>query len=327
MLTQSSFIPTSDAAHMSTGDWISSENGATVTSLAIKQIVREITRDPSHTFGLTIGKGANFSTNTPSGGSTSIASNAECRTAIYSTPFFESTHGYATTTVSGNDNVVPTLNVYLTYDPRFSTTLMGDITFTLREFNSSNVEVGTVDVTISISTILTEFKDQTYELVAMKNGFDNHVYSRKLILPASMRRRSLYLSDIEWEPLSVQGSLDTNGTAFNFGFTTVENAVNSRASLGETTFALSVQPTEDLSNTLTTTLGWYRMDVDNLDIRTQSAVSGDSRQPYSVDPADGTTGRKIHYNDNDGKGLQIGVLDGRSSAGFDMSLYSNGDQE
>ncbi len=327
MLTQSSFIPTSDAAHMSTGDWISSENGATVATSAIKQIVREITSDPSHTFGLTIGKGANFSSSTPSGGSTSIASNAECRTAIYSTPFFESTHGYATTTVSGSENVVPTLNVYLTYDPRFSTTLMGDITFTLREFNSSHVEVGTVDVTISISTILTEFKDQTYELVAMKNGFDNHVYSRKLILPASMRRRSLYLSDIEWEPLSVQTSLDTNGTTENFGFTTVASATSNRANLGENTFALSVRPTEDLSNTLTTTLGWYRMDVDDLDVRTMSAVSGDSRQPYSVEPAAQTTGRKIHYDANGGKGLQIGILDGRSSAGFDMSLYYNGDQE
>lgn len=339
-LVGGAFIPNGDitlnngVSDASDGVWIPASNDDTLTAVEKTEMVRAITGDASHKFGLAIGKGGLF-TNTPPtlAGGSSITSNPNCRTAISSGTYFEVINGYATTTVAGTDgvhNVVPTLNVYLTYDGRFTTTLMGDVTFTLRELNSNGVEVGTIDVTISISTILTEFKDQKYELVAMKNGFDNHVYSRKMILPASMRRRSLYLTDLEWEPLYARtqaGAADTNGTADLFGLTTAQNAIEHRANLGQNTFGIVVRPTEDLSNTTTTTLGWYRMmDGDSLDLRKEYG-NGTDRVSYSRNPADQTTGRKIHYTDNGGKGKMIGILDGRSSAAIDMSLYYNGDQK
>lgn len=339
-LVGGAFIPNGDitlnngVSDASDGVWIPASNGNTLTDVEKTEMVRAITGDASHKFGLAIGKGGLF-TNTPPtlADESSITSNPNCRTAISSGTYFEVINGYATTTVAGTDgvhNVVPTLNVYLTYDGRFTTTLMGDVTFTLRELNSNGVEVGTIDVTISISTILTEFKDQKYELVAMKNGFDNHVYSRKMILPASMRRRSLYLTDLEWEPLYARtqaGAADTNGTDNNFGLTTAQHAIQNRSNLDQYTFGIVVRPTEDLSNTTTTTLGWYRMmDGDSLDLRKEYG-NGTDRVSYSRNPADQTTGRKIHYTDNDGKGKMIGILDGRSSAAIDMSLYYNGDNK
>lgn len=342
------------------GKWISSST-STEDNPGYKTHVRTIMNDPSHTFGLAIGNGGSFGTacaTTVADGTeiNGIRCNGDCQTAINGNSWFDGTNGYATTQVTGSDNVVPKLNVYLTYDPHFSTTLMGDVKFTLTEMKpvrdangiiTGYVEEGTVEVTVSISTILTELKDQHYKLVAMKNGFGSHTYSRKLILPATMVRRSLYLTGVEWQPVTSTDEYGGCGSAALFALTDTLTARNHRDYLDQNTFGLKVEPTEDLSASLTTTLGWYSMsenfanglDVSSLSTNVYETTGNNvSRKVYSADQtmvveenceANCTTYHRIINLKTTANpyGLPVGVLDGRSSAGLDFSLFFNGDQK
>ena len=344
-------------ASFANGKWIKASD-ATEANISdadnvVSEAIRLITQNPSTTFGLAIAKAPDnsaFSTTSPSTIGTQIRSNMDCRTAINGNSWFDGSSGYATTTVDGSSNVIPKLNVYLTYDPSFSRTLMGDVTFTLHEMrldaSGNRVEEGSVEVTVSISTILTAFEDQEYTLQAMKNNLGIHEYSHKLILPAAMESRSLRLTAIEWDTVNATGTGITTdiGTRANFALTDITTATQHKTLLDNNTFALTMMPTEDLSATLTTSLGWQEMDEvyrNGKDISTFAAVN-DAYQSITDDDYTfrryvWSTGGAYHVTTNpnpqrlislknDGnsqKGQFIGILDGRSSAAIDFTLFFN----
>lgn len=368
VLVDAAFIPDDFTASTLSGSWMAAATATALNPVApenatpeqiaaaesarqtINAVVNQITQHPSNTFGLALARGESFDATCASGTGSGrpIRCNPNCQTAINGNAYFDGSNGYATTLVdpTGATNVKPSLNLYLTYAKDFTTTLMGDVKFTLTEKDASNNVVGYVEVTISLSTILQEFKDQKYDLVAMKNKFDRHTYSRKLILPASMQKRSLYLTGIEWEPV-FEHSTDSIGTPANFALTDTATAAASatRATLGDNTFGLRIMPTEDLSASLTTTLGWYSMAQDyasGLDvsskstyvhtIATDNAGSTATRRVYSSNPAaEVINGAETTYHriidlknsGNSDKGEMVGVLDGRSSAAVDFTLYYN----
>ena len=275
--------------------WLT-HNRQTVQNSAMQKLVS----DPSHNFGLLITAGSDaFSGQCHSG------TNCNTTAAIYSNSYFTGTNGYITDSITGTSNVVPSLDVFLTYNPDFTTTLLGDVSFTLTEWDENGIEVGTIDVLISISTVIKEFQKQEVTVVAIHNEFDNHEYLRKVVLPASLVRRNLYLTSIQWEPTT------NNAELFNL------QSVEAGRPTDNKHFALKVSPTEDLSASLTTTLGWHEINTQSIDLYQQA--TGD------------TSGSEHNYfsnlkGGNLPKGLYIGVLDGRSSAGMEVALSYNGDE-
>lgn len=297
-----------------TGVWYNAGEGHIITDPT--NVVNSITSDPAHTFGLLITQGENFGPNC-----SSQHTNCNTTVAISSSTWFDEHSSFYTHQVATEANsAIPTIDIYLTYDPTFPSTLMGDVSFTLREYTDNDTPAEDIEVTISISTIITAFKDQTYDLVAMQNGFDNHVYSRKLILPASMHRRSLYLSGYTWQPLDNNGSYDDGLRPSIGNFYLMSNRTD-HDQLNENQFAITVEPTEDLSSTMTTTLGWYTIDANTIDVYSLGYPNGSNGQSMSPTMTDNNTA-SLKTSDQP-KGLPIGVLDGRSSAAIDISLIFN----
>ena len=347
-LVDAAFIPAGTFSSSTSGDWIDASTALTASSEKIGNAYNSIHNSPSNTFGLAIAKAPDGSSFGETPNTTNdIRSNTNCQTAIDGNAYFDGANGYATTSVETNvdgaNNIVPKLAVYLTYDRGFDHTLMGDVKFTLHEMQGTT-EVGTVDVTISISTLLTSFEDQEYTLTAMKNYYDIHTYSRKLILPASMERRSLYLTDVQWEPVPENSSNSSwIGTAGNFALTDTATAAINRTNLSNNTFAVRMMPTEDLSETMSTTLGWsimsdkYRNGFDISSVgslvhnnSTENGSASCSRKVYSAAVSDNsctTDCRKVQVNNTNSHGDLVGILDGRSSAAIDFTLYFNNEVE
>ena len=310
------------------------ENGQPIEYYASTEIAQEIYNDPTYHFGLAITNGGTF------------AEGTQTTTTIASNNYFTGTNGYTTTGVSFGNNSVPKLDFYLTYSTDFHSTVNGDIKFVLREYDSQNHFVGDINVTVTISTVLEEFKDQEYELLAMYNEMDNHTFTRKLVLPASLQRRDLYLTSIYWEPYEKENDQDNQhvGNDTNFFLTSVPASHTDMTD--NHLFALRMNPTEHISASLTSTLGWYNMITRNIDVfgtakaKTDYLTADSSRSVYSQRHQDSgtwvTDSVLLYTIETTGegddattrvvdRGMYIGVLDGRSSAAIDLTLFFNGD--
>ena len=194
-----------------------------------------IINDPTSFFGLAITSGGTFAdadANSSGNTTTTIAGNAQFAQG-----------GYRTTAVNTGNNTVPKMYVYLTYSNQFHTTVNGDVMFTLKEYNSQHQHQGDIDVTVTISTVLEELRSQEDKLLAMYNEMDMNTFVRKMVLPASLQRRDLYLTSIQWEQKDY-------ADYFNLMPTTTSITDNNQ-------FSLQIQPTEQVSSSLTNTLGWY----------------------------------------------------------------------
>ena len=59
-----------------------------------------------------------------------------------------------------------------------------------------------INVQITISTILEDFSDMANNVLAMYNEGRSNIFSRKIVLPATLEKRELYLTKVEWAPTS-----------------------------------------------------------------------------------------------------------------------------
>ena len=315
------------------GSWVTIP-GTTADGVAVQGLING---DASRKFGLLMTSGENFD---PDDNNANISTTA----VISANEYYAQSGSYRTTAVTtGNAEVMPKLDFYLAYSTNFATTTFGEVTFTLTEYDptidpDNPRVVGYIDVNVTITTIIDEFRDQKYDVVAMHNDFGNNEYTRKLVLPASMQRRHLYLTGIKWKPEdnSVNvGGKDYTASGVQNG-QTMFYLTNGTGNLNPTTFGLKLVPTEYVSQSLTTTLGWYSIETPELDVygesdktAASSAFSGESSDvvievggadiagldALEADPT-------INYAAE--RGLPVGVLDGRSSAAIDLSLLFDG---
>lgn len=305
-----------------------------VNGVTSESVQSEINNDPSRKFGLLMTAGSHFAPDASNASTTAVLAGNDIYAGSYG--------GFRTASVQTADaEVIPVLDFYLTYSTNFATTTFGEVTFTLTERDPEGHVVGNVDVNVTLTTIIEEFRDQKYDLVAMHNDFGKNEYTRKLVLPASMQRRNLYLTSVQWEPCTTAVSIGGHSYAatgitnnnINFSLT------DSNGTRNQTTFALKVVPTEHISQSLTTTLGWYNITDPTLDIFGDAELTGsasysgnNAATPIALDGADLTVlshldedGGTASQNYSGSRGRLVGVLDGRSSAAIDLSLLFDGD--
>ena len=315
---------------------------------------------PGTTFGLLMASGANFQKVTGSNtdyvdplDDASTWNNGA--TVISGNPHVNIQSSFRSASVGGSiANSNPELDFYLTYDTSFSNTLMGEVSFQLIEYqpNPSDplhpIEVGTVDVVVSINTIIDIFTDQDYELLAMYNEGRTNTFTRKAVLPATLENRDLYLTSVKWLPTVVYPSGDTDPAHLSDGQTfdaTLTGGLNDHFNLTDdpdavintkNVFSISIDPSDNVSSTLTTNEGWHDIYEHDLNLYGLAVTphSGSSLAAGSVAPVYKLTSGQpdtvdLRERDGDGgtptsRGLHIGQLDGRGLAALNVTLNFDG---
>lgn len=255
-----------------------------------------IARDPNYTFGLVVKTGDNFAT------SGTGSSNA----VLTGSSLFTDNQTFTTLPVVGGSNEIPQLDFVLTYNPSFNLTLVRDVTFKLHEMTADGIHTGNpIEIVVTISTILNEFENTEVDLLAMYNEGERNEFTNKVVLPATLQRRDLYLTNIEWEPIAIADV--ANADAFhitNVGETpTVTNL-----------FSIAMETSEDINFDLRGVSGWHSESVHWSDIHNLAGQTPGTEQE-DVD---------VNLMTEGGRGLLIGSLDGRNSAALDFTLYFNG---
>jgi hypothetical protein len=348
ILLTGAFKPNDFTAETVEGTWYTLTPETNITT-----VQTDINGDPSHKFGLLMTSGGNFDENDPNHSTTAVIST--------NTVYSMTENAYRTTSVTapnGENEVIPKLDFYLTYSTEFATTTFGEVTFILTERDENGSLVGKVDVSVSLTTVIEEFRNQSYDMVAMHNDIGNNQYTRKMVLPASMQRRNLYLTSVQWAPCTTSVHIDgklREGTGIGHPAAGVSAPDTTKFYLTDMnhtslmsdgfTFALKMSPTEYLSQSMSTTLGWYSIEDHELDIFADANRSGDSAAYSSSNASD----RRIAMSDADlaaldalrspdntnppdptadfNRGHFVGVLDGRSAAAIDISLIFDGETE
>lgn len=258
---------------------------------------RAIARDPNYTFGLLVKTGENFET-TGTGSSSAVITGS----SLYSGP-----QTFTTLPVSGgtSSNEIPELDFVLTYDPNFNLTLVRDVTFKLHEMTQNGQHSGNpIEVTVTISTILTEFENTEVDLLAMYNEGESNEFTNKVVLPATLQRRDLYLKNIKWDPVAIE---TVNADAFHI--TNVGEIPNVTD-----LFSIEMETSEDINFDLRGVSGWHSESVRWSDLH-ELAGQAAGTAPENVD---------VNLATDGSRGVLIGSLDGRNSAALDFTLHYNG---
>ena len=123
----------------------------------------------------------------------------DTRTVISGNNTLISADGFKSRPIINNaSGVLPTLDFVLAYNTNLSTTIARDVNFVMMEKDASGKDVGPINVTVTISTIITDFDDMHPTVLAMYNEGESHEYVRKVVIPASFEERDLYITGIEW---------------------------------------------------------------------------------------------------------------------------------
>lgn len=259
---------------------------------------RAIARDPNYTFGLLVKTGENFAT---PGTNVNGASSA----VITGTSLFTGNMAFRTVPVVGESNEIPELDFVLTYDPNFNLTLVRDVTFTLQEMRSDGTSSDNpIEVTVTISTILTEFENTEVDLLAMYNEGESNEFTNKVVLPATLQRRDLYLKNIKWDPVAIE---TVNADAFHI---TNVGVIPNVTDL----FSIEMETSEDINFDLRGVSGWHSESVRWSDLH-ELAGQAAGTAPENVD---------VNLATDGSRGVLIGSLDGRNSAALDFTLHYNG---
>lgn len=263
-----------------------------------------IVNDSSYTFGLMFRLGANFA---EEAGAVEGASNA---TVLVGNDNFSDMNGFKTFPVSleATQGVIPEIRFALTYSTKFSQTLIRDVVFNLMEKDAEGNEVGLVEVTVTIATVLRNFRDLEIPLLAMYNEGESNIYSRKIIIPASFQRRTLTLRNVEWEPDPVHDGETDELAAQKFSVVAADGSITENNQFG-----VSVNVTENVSDNIANTLGWYDIVTRDFDPYTEA---GCTAQSSNYNYAEEHPGQSMNTT--------IGTLDGRATAALDVSLHFNG---
>ena len=337
-------------------------------------------------FGLMMTSGANFGTDGPNYAGASW----EDGTTISGSPYTSLIQDYATAQVGSTVNASPELDFYMLYDNRFSHTLVGTITFTLDEHKSvprranyhetdgggnaieNPISTNTgaiwlngtdtvwldsslnapIIVELTITTILQDFTNMDYEVLAMYNEGRSNTFSRKVVLPATLQQRELYLDSIAWFPTDIHDKAngDTIRTATiqdNHGgepkvpdwffLTDDMNKIKNQDATKHSYFGMTVQPTDNVSNTLVTAVSWHTISqTEPLDLFSAGYAPGtvptDPERAYNnqyyqeagSNPTHKIGVRSLIDVDNAPHGIKLGNLDGRGDAALNVTLKYDG---
>ncbi|MDY5968658.1 MAG: T9SS type A sorting domain-containing protein [Bacteroidales bacterium] len=317
------------------GEWLS--NGTATRG-------KDIAEDPDFTFGLLFSTDANDF-------------NDEYNLVVAGTSnFSEMTSGLQLPGIKNNDNI-PKLNFYLTYNTNFSRTLQRDVVLEMMEYDANGNEVGPIVLTATIATAVTRFKDMTFSALAMYNEGNSDVYTRKTILPATYEERQIFLRQIIYHAGDSNSIHDLDGESHPTNYcyenattadlhfslcSTNDRVITERdgqpllAMEKNSQFAVTITPSEDLTDGSHSTNGWYSIAHEGMDY---DAVSLERSGQYKVSSYHESTNAagdsvglvkmidltKNSNGETTGNGEPIGILDGRAVAAFDLNLYFNGD--
>ena len=302
-------------------------------------------------FGLMMSSGKNFSGDAPPA-SAHIASWQD-GTTISGNAHTNMVSNFATSTVSTTVNASPELDLYLLYDNRFSHTIVGTINFTLQEYNADSdqpIPNSEIEIEITITTILQDFTTMDYEVLAMYNEGRSDKFSRKVILPATLQQRELYLESLSWFPTKIEGGIANGDTLHNstvtvagtpkepdwFYLTDKTSDIKNQPANEHSYFGMTIMPTENVSNTLVTAISWHSISItEPLDLFTAAYGIGNTESPWraytdsyyqeSGETPAHTIGKKMLTDDGDHThGIKIGNLDGRGEAAINVVLNYDG---
>ena len=213
-----------------------------------------------------------------------------------------------------------------------------------------------IEVEITVTTILQDFTNMEYEVLAMYNEGRMDRFDRKVILPATLQRRELYLRGISWFPTDISnghGNGDTLRTASeptHFYLTNSPAVIKGQTpSNAHSYFGMSILPTHNISNTLVTAVGWHTISAtEPVNLYTEAikqlGESGTTPKRVSSSSSNQDHYYQEEYNalaepaqpqhridsvrigDEGDPGILLGVLDGRGEAAIKVSLDYDGNR-
>ena len=305
------------------GEWFTSYSSATAGADAEVSKL-QIKNTPANNFALMFSLGSAFDTvdgvivNRPSAAYTG---NLSARTIISGNQNMTQTaDAFLSYPIAGGaTGVLPTLDFALTYYTKFQTTFTRDVVFVMNEYDANGAPVGPVEVTVTISTVISDFDNLEAPVLAMYNAGRTNTYTRRVTVPASFVQRDLYLTGIEWAPTHVGAVIPGSDPATNDRDDRSDDGYFQLTDTSTTPtdfrhFSISINPSQRVSGNATSTLGWY--DIDPNGKNQDAHVLGG--RPTNQWTADRT------LKSSTDKGLHMGILDGRSVAAFDITLNYNG---
>ena len=319
-------------------------------------------------FGLMMCSGKNFETGAEAAPLCAPASWTD-GTTVSGNNFTNMIQDFATARVSSTVNASPEIKLYLLYDNNFSHTMIGTVTFTLEEhtsvprranYDGTNLNTNTgaivpgqyldsnlnadIEVEITITTILQDFVTMEYEVLAMYNEGRNDLFSRKVVLPATLQQRELYLEGVSWFPTSLtsgplnnQANGDTISDAIDpdwFYMTDNMDSIKGQADSLHSYFGMTVLPTDNVSNTLTTANSWHTISqTEPLDLYDAfESVYGNHPSPLRAfnddyyQDASHTIKTASLKTESNPHGIKMGNLDGRGEAALNVTLKYDGER-
>ena len=336
---------------------------AALSSESLKTGVSEIQRSPENTFGLvmvpvtTTGEFPSSTPIYPDEGTPSAS------LVVSGNSYVNAAGIYRSPQVAEGSQIRPKMRFYLTYDTNFTSAFLGTVSFVMKEMKpagadgtAGDIEVGKVEVKVYISTIVEDFKDMEEDVIAIYNNGRTNTFTRKVMLPAVMEERDLYLTAVKWVPTNATTG---NGEEINpstvsyttdhFYMVPDEAAVTSTdPNYPRTTepwtshtdhsshnrFAMSIVPGENISTDLNAVIGWNSLRVDTINVYRLIDSTGtgviEGAGTWSTNtmisqslPGFTPAGATQPYGAN---GLMIGTLNGRGSTVLNVSLNFDGNR-
>ena len=268
---------------------------------------RDISADPDYTFGLIFMTKNRFGS--PSVDCYPEGDGMRCydHSLVSGNLNYEEIAGFKSPAiVAGGQIGLPQLEFLLTYDTNFTTTISRDVVFLMVERDQEGVRVAPLEVSVTINTVIKDFKDKDVSVLGMFNDGITDIYMRKVIMPASLNRRELYLDTIEWEPYKAD-----QHTPDVFHLTNVSRMAGT---LDSTRFAVTVEPAEDVMIDTLASMGWNTVFIPYIDVFDYCRPpAADTLYKYQADLVAGNS-----------RGAYMGILDGRATAALDVTLHFNG---
>ncbi len=192
-----------------------------------------------------------------------------------------------------------------------------------------------IEVEISIATILEDFADMEYEVLAMYNEGRYNQFTRKMVLPATLQNRELRLMGLTWAPTDDNGNWLTSATPApgptQFYMTDdLQGEILNAAAGQNNRFGMKISVTDNISNNLTSSVGWYAKTMETpTDLYTMSGApaSDTLRVSGGHNNSNNYVGPDIpRQNINGVDGIVLGVLDGRGEAAINLDFFFDGNR-
>lgn len=205
-----------------------------------------------------------------------------------------------------------------------------------------------IEVEISLATILEEFTNMEYEVVAMYNEGRSNTFSRKVVLPATLQTRQLFLESIQWAPTDYNGNWLSSAIDPKYFYMTDRNDTIIGPDVVEANrFGMTINVTDNVSNNLTTSVGWYEQHMTTpTNLYTMAGytdtdkkrVTGNESDYYVAEghtiyskPISSTNDEYYKPNPVEGQpniplGESLGILDGRGEAAVVVTLNFDGNR-